>query len=278
MTGNVINIWTISAVALVSLFCLWRLLLPKIRRIKAYADELARCGYLAPPPTERATKWMQRIARLLVFIQVGRLKIVGAENLDKVDGPMIVTPNHPHWADTCVMPLVVNRPARYMAARGVFTFARGLGGVIIGPMGAFAADLTPGKGGPAREAAVDVVASGQMLVMFPEGWAYLDGKLGEFKKGAVRIGRAAAEEIGRPTYLVPTYLRYGKYPGSWIRKLHPMWEYLLVFLLFPIYRRGCTITIGEPISSDDLPADVGEATAFLKERVIALDPMSGMQS
>ena len=181
--------WLIGSLAAVAI--IWRYVLPAIRRARQYIRNVETCGYLPPPPTPRAVRFLVRFSKVLAFIQVGKVKIEGIENLDGLDGPTIVTPNHPHWADTVVMPIVMNRPARYMAARGVFTFAGGLGGLLVGPIGAFAADLEKGKGGPARDAAVKLTSEGQILVMFPEGWAYLDGITREFKKGSVRIVREA---------------------------------------------------------------------------------------
>lgn len=261
--------WLAGGLAAVAIF--WRYVLPAIRRARQYIRNVETCGYLPPPPTPRAVRFLVRASKVLAFIQVGKLKIEGAENLDGLDGPTIVTPNHPHWADTVVLPIVMNRPARYMAARGVFTFAGGVGALLVGPIGAFAADLGKGKGGPAREAAVKLTSEGQILVMFPEGWAYLDGITRDFKKGAVRIVREAAAKSGKTGYLVPVHLRYGKYPGSWILKVPPPLEYFLMFALTPIYRRGVTVVIGKPIASTALPVDDAEATAYLQKQVLALD-------
>jgi len=269
------TITTVAAVYLLlgaaAVFLIWRFS-PSREKLREYIRKVQTCGYLAPPPTPRAVLRLQRLAKTLMFIQVGKLKIVGRENLDKVPGPYIVAPNHPHWADTAALPILMNGPARYMAARGVFTFLGGLGGALVGPMGAFCADLTKGKGGPAKDAAVEVLTSGQRLVMFPEGWAYLDGKLGAFKKGAVRIAREAADRMKSPTYIVPVNLRYGRYPGSWITKLPPPVEYFLVFALFIFFRRGLTITVGKPIAIADFKGDDAAATEQLKQAIIALDP------
>lgn len=263
-------VWLLLAVATVVL--VWRFFKPLKAKACEYAKQVQTCGYLAPPPTPRAVRRLLRLARTLIFIQVGRVKIIGKEKLDRVPGPYIVAPNHPHWADVAALPILMDGPARYMAARGVFTFLGGLGGLLVGPMGAFCADLTRGKGGPAREAAVDVLTSGQRLVMFPEGWAYLDGKLGEFKKGAVRIAREAAERTKKPIYIVPVNLRYGRYPGSWITKLPPPIEYALVFALFIFFRRGLTMTVGDPIAISQFSQDDAVATEQLKSAIIALDP------
>ncbi|MBZ0186075.1 MAG: 1-acyl-sn-glycerol-3-phosphate acyltransferase [Candidatus Obscuribacterales bacterium] len=263
---------TLTATAII--FTVGLLFYPVFQRARRYIKNVQTCGYLPPPPTKRGLFALKLLSRLLIFIQVGRVKIKGMENLAKLDGEAyLVAPNHPHFADVAVLPIVMEgRPARYMAARGVFTFGGGLGALMFGPMGAFAVDLTKGKGGPAKEAAISVITGGQRLVMFPEGWAYLDGVMGEFKKGAVRIAREASESLSRETYLLPVFLRYGKYPGSWIRKIPPPAEYFFFMLLLPVFRRGVTVVIGEPIPTSSLPEDDLEATELLKQQVIALDP------
>lgn len=253
-------------------FWFWaRIIRPLWLRARAYIANVSTCGYLPPPPTERAVRFLMRLSRFLTWVQCGKVRIIGRENLDSHQ-PMIVAPNHPHYIDPAVIAMALDRPARYMAARGVMRFGFGLGSLMAGPCGAFAADLTPGKGGGARLAGVRVITGGETLVMFPEGWAYLDGSLGPFKKGAVRIARESARILGKDTYIVPVFLRYGRYPGAWIKKLSPPVEYLFVFLSSWYYRRGVTAVIGKPIAASSLPGDDAAATEYLQQRIVALDP------
>jgi 1-acyl-sn-glycerol-3-phosphate acyltransferase len=258
----------LSAASIIVMLWLWAR--PYLKRARAYMRNMSTCGYLPPPPSLRGTRFLVGLSRFLTFIQVGKMRMIGRENLN-ISGPFVVAPNHPHYIDPAVIALALNRPARYMAARGVMTVGGGLGGLIAGPCGGFAADLTPGKGGPARESAVRLLVNGEILVMFPEGWAYLDGKLGPFKKGAVRIARSASKALSKPVPIIPVHLRYGKYPGSWIRKLPPPVEYLFVFMTSWYYRRGVTAVFGKPINPLDLPADDCAATEVLVSKVTALD-------
>ena len=141
---------------------------------------------------------------------------------------------------------------------------------MVGPLGAFAANLDRGKGAPALRAAIRVLRSGQSLVMWPEGWTYLDGKIGPFKKGAVRIAKQSAEELGDATYIVPVSLTYGKYPGAKIMRLPIKLQYLLLVAGFPFFRRGVKVVIGKPIASNALPENDTEATELLKTTIVAL--------
>ncbi len=51
----------------------------------------------------------------MTFLQVGKITVVGRENLDAVPGPFMYSSNHPLGVDVAVIPLVINRKARYMA-------------------------------------------------------------------------------------------------------------------------------------------------------------------
>ena len=151
-----------------------------------------------------------------------------------------------------------------------------LGALITAPAGGFAVDIDQGQGAPAYRAAVRVLTSNQRLVIFPEGWAHLDGKMHAFKKGTVCIAKQAAQKIDQAINIVPVFLRYGRYPGEWINKLNPRLQYLLTFLCFLHYRRGVTVVVGNPISSSVLPTCNAEATKMLQNAIIDLDPTKNL--
>ena len=148
----------------------------------------------------------------------------------------------------------------------------GLPTLLVVHFGGFAVDTTSGKGGPARDVAVRVVASGQRLVMFPEGAMYLDGVSGPFKKGAVRIARAAAKASKKPVYVVPIRIIYGRYPGAWIHRFRAPWSYLLMMVWSCVVRPGATVIVGQAIASTDLKGDDASATETLRSTLFALKP------
>lgn len=248
-----------------------RRLLAAFTRARRYAAAMQDPGHLPPPPSDSGQRWMMRLSRALCWLFVGKLEVTGKENLAGLPtDAIIVTPNHPSPYDVVVLPAVLDRKARYMAALGVMQALGGVGGLIVGPLGAFAANLDRGKGAPALRAAVRILASGQTLVMWPEGWTYLDGRIGPFKKGAVRIAKQAAEERGADTYIVPVNLTYGKYPGAQIMRLPIKLQYLLLVAGFPFFRRGVKVAIGKPIASSTLPKNDAEATELLKTEIVEL--------
>jgi 1-acyl-sn-glycerol-3-phosphate acyltransferase len=236
-----------------------------------YIRKVSQSGFLAAPPSGFALWFARRYCQALVDWQVGKVQVEGIENL-QVDGPMLIAPNHGHFIDPMLFPLILGRPARFMAAQGVFEAAGGLMSLLAAPCGAFAVNLNPGKGAKAADAAVEVLTTGQTLVMFPEGYAWLDGHVDKFKKGAVRIIRRTAVALGRTCYIVPVYIRYGRYPGERLLRWSPAVQYMLLFLLARFFRKGATVVFGKPISSDELPADDAEATDLLRQKVLELDP------
>jgi 1-acyl-sn-glycerol-3-phosphate acyltransferase len=134
----------------------------------------------------------------------------------------------------------------------------------------FCADLTAGKGIPALKAAVKILLSGEMLLLFPEGWTNMDGMVGPFKRGVVSIARMTEAKGGRPVSIIPVYMRYGKYPGAWIRRF-PMPVQCLIMLFGLIsFRRGVRVVVGAPLLSSELSRDPTQATEHLRDAVLML--------
>lgn len=227
-------------VALFGLYFLRRAWLAFQERVRI----TSACGYLGPPTTAKQLAWIRLIAKIFLFWQVGKIKIRGIENL-QTPGPRVVAPNHGHFADPLVWPIILTEPARYLVAQDVFTSFGGLPSPIVSASGGIPVDLTHGKGTAARLSAVRALSAGDTLVMFPEGLAYMDGGVRAFKKGLVRISRETSQTTEAETYIVPAYMKYGKYPGTWINRFsHPV-QFFLIFILAPFYRSGLEVVIGK---------------------------------
>jgi 1-acyl-sn-glycerol-3-phosphate acyltransferase len=245
------------------------LLLPHWRRYRAYAKLVATCGYLPDPPKPRAVRLLHIISKCITGVQVGRKKVIGAENFP-LEGPAVIALNHPHYADGFVVAPLLPRPARYMGAEWVLSLPLGIG-PLLARCGGFAVDTTSGKGGPAREAAIKVLTTGQQLVLCPEGQTTLHGATGPFKRGVISIAREAGTRLGTPVPIIPVFLRYGRYPGEWVTRMGHAGYFWLLFNAW-YYRRGVTVTVGKPVYAADLSADDHEAAEQLRERMLALDP------
>lgn len=254
----------VAAVIAVIVACV--ALRPKWLRLKAYMKDLRTPGFIPPSPTVRGWSWQLRLSRILTWVFVGKVKVVGEENLKLVPAGCSyqITPNHSHYADIFVVPPVIQiQNARYMADPAVMAGFGGLFGLIIAKMGAFAAS---------RKAALDILVNGEPQVIFPEGWTYLDGNMGRFHNGAVHFSRQAAAKTERESYNVPMYIKYGRYPKKGIMKLPIRLQYALLVLGFIMFRRGATVVIGTPIPSSALPANNNDASELLRSEILKLKP------
>jgi 1-acyl-sn-glycerol-3-phosphate acyltransferase len=242
----------------------WLLLL--LYRAGKYVRKVSRSGYLSDPPSEKAVRWATRISKIVAFIWIGKVEVFGIEHLDSAGTPVMILPNHSHGGDPFVMPMVLNRPMRYMAGAG---FMRVLG-LLVASMGAYSIDVWRRRGKVALDASVQLLVSGQSILMFPEGELFLP--VGPFKSGAVRIAFETAERIGKPVTIVPVCLRYGRYPGKWVHHLPDYIRYSMPLYNPFWYRRGVKVVFGQPFSSDELPADLRAASEILRQKVAELDP------
>lgn len=265
----------------VALVCAVVYLVTLARTLRVERKNIRTCGYVAPRPTLAATLRVKNIFKWLIWLQVGKVRITGAENVDKVDGPKILSANHPHWADVGIMPLLVKGTGRYMAHGRVMSFAWGLPGVMLSRAGVFVAnDDIRDSGKRTRAAATEMLGNGETMVIMPEGLTNFSPEVQPFREGTVKIARGAALKLGKPVHIVPSYLRYGKYPGIWLSKLDRAVQYFVVLLLFPLYRRKAHLVVGEPWSTADMVCPQtgrqltdAEASEVLRQKIIALDPV-----
>ena len=269
---SVLQIWLGFLIcAVVAVIFSWRSFTTRWRALRNKIRLVCTCGYVPDPPTDSADRVLRMVARTLVWIQVGRVQVSGIENL-ACGPPKLIAPTHGHYIDPFVLALILPERARCMVARGLLEFGGGLGALMFSKWGVFCTDLRTGKGARALVAAVRILVSGQTLVMFPEGWAHLDGSMGPFKRGAVSIARMAAAKVGSPVSIVPVHLRYGAYPGAWITRFPHALQCLILLLGFAFFRRGVHVIVGEPLLSSQLPEHATSATEELRSAILALNP------
>ena len=239
--------------------------------MRAKIKLVCTCGYLPDPPTETNDRRMRKISRFVVWLQIGKVKWSGLENISDTSVKLIV-PTHGHYLDPFVLAGRVQKGTRVMTARGLLRVGWGLGGLVFAKWGAFCTDLSPGKGLPALRTAVNILVSGQSMVIFPEGWAHLDGVVGSFKPGLASIANMASSRNENPIYIIPVYIKYGKYPGKWIKKPPMPVQCLILLFGFMFYRRGAHVICGKPILASDLNTNSKLATEQIRNAVLALNP------
>ncbi len=125
---------------------------------------------------------------------VWRIKFHGLENIPHdLSGGLIIAPNHQTYIDPLWIVQPVNRQFRFMAWDKAFTWF-GIGS-LIRYLGAFPVNIEHGDK-EAYQKAVEVLREGATLMIFPEGSRELaDGKLLDFKTGAVRMAIEAKVPI-----------------------------------------------------------------------------------
>lgn len=266
-----------AGVATLAVYAFWRFYFKDVwARARVYMKNAATCGYLMPPPTKRASNWLRRFAWCLSFAQVGTVRVHGLENLEELERSgkvYMLNMNHPSWMDPAMAAIIMDgRPTRFFATHTVATAFWGLGGLLVGPCGVISVDLARGKGHPAYLAGVQVLKERQRLIVFPSGWAKLDGIEAEHKTGVVRMAKEVSAALGEPVYMLPGFIRYGRYPGSWIVKWPAPIGYFFMFVFRSWYRNGAVVNLGKPISTADLPDDPHAAKDYLHDRIMELDP------
>ena len=184
----------------------------------------------------------------MVRMLVGEAKVVGT----LPEGAVLLCGNHVSYRDVFLFCLV-RSSARLLVHPLVFSFPF---------LKKYA--LRWGFVQVSIDDAVALLKQGQTVAICPTG---LVEALGEaelpFKTGAVRI----AQQAGVP--MVPVYFHYGSYPGRWVTPFSITVQNIILFCLWPFYRRGVTIVVGAPMDS---AGDVKERTRELKAAVEALKP------
>jgi 1-acyl-sn-glycerol-3-phosphate acyltransferase len=164
-----------------------------------------------------------------------RYDVSGAGHLP-ASGPAIVVSNHPSDIDPMILGVGFGRPLHFMA--DVVQFQRSFVGRVIPHLGAFPVR----KGHPDRgalRAALDLLAAGEVVALFPEGDLYADDTMHPFERG---IGYMA-EASGAP--IVPAAIT-GSYAITDARWLH-----------LPTIR----LTVGEPVEFGGIEGRGREACA-----------------
>src|SRR3954452_12669100 len=118
------------------------------------------------------------------------MRIDGAEHIPR-EGPAVIAPNHKSFYDSFFLALATPRPMWFMAKNELI---EPWYGAYLARLGAF--PVRRGESDEdALETAREVLRSGGLLALFPEGTRIRDpDKLGEPKRGAARL----ALEAGAP--------------------------------------------------------------------------------
>jgi len=229
------------------------------RRFRQYRDLCLTSGFI--PKSFRPLQLVGKyLGKIWVFAQVGRIRIVGKENLT-APGRIIFCPNHSSMFDAPVIFSIMKRMPRYMTA---YEEMRGLGGlkaIVMGAFGCFAVDRSKGK--TVIDPAIKVLVQGSPLVIFPEGKISKTGVYLPFKKGSAIIALSAYEQIQRKDRvgIVPIHICFGKRDEKTAGGPYGAMAFK--------WRGGATITIGKPIYLDQIsPMNADSVTEAVRKAIV----------
>jgi len=145
-----------------------------------------------------------------------------------LDRGLLITPNHQTYFDPFWVCTPIRRKMRFMAWAGAFDWF--IVGTLIRHLGSFPVTYEVGGTKNAMKEALRSLRDGATLLIFPEGErGRTDGKLREFKTGAVRIAMQAGVPILPVTIkganrVWPQQVKYPKFFRRVEIIYHPLFE------------------------------------------------------
>lgn len=130
--------------------------------------------------------WPVRFTLQTYFLLYFRMKRTGLEHVPK-RGPVIIASNHRSFLDPFIIGTIARRPMHYVAKREIFFHP--VVSWILSALGAF--PVARGQGDAQMiDTAKELLARGEIVLIFPEGTRTRPGPLGRARRG---VGRLALE-------------------------------------------------------------------------------------
>lgn len=130
--------------------------------------------------------WIVRAFIVPFFLIYFRMSRMGREHIPD-SGPVIICANHRSFLDPFVIGTMTRRPIYYVAKKEAFLFP--LLSWFLSALGAFPVDRGTGDADTIRTAK-QILARGEIVLIFPEGTRIRPGTLGKARRG---VGRLALE-------------------------------------------------------------------------------------
>ncbi|WP_349827753.1 lysophospholipid acyltransferase family protein [Brevibacterium litoralis] len=134
--------------------------------------------------------WMLKVVVAPILRVLFRPWVRGLENIPET-GPAIIAGNHLSFIDSILVPVVAPRPVAYLAKKDYFT-GRGVKGMLTRWFFKLTNQLPMDRGGGSGSdasltAGLEVLRSGSLLGIYPEGTRSPDGKLYRGRTGVARM-------------------------------------------------------------------------------------------
>jgi glycerol-3-phosphate dehydrogenase (NAD(P)+) len=150
-------------------------------------DQAALHGRTRTRGVDRLVYWMVRAILETFFWTYLRMRRTGREHIPR-EGPAIVAANHRSFFDPFVIGTMANRPMYYVAKQELFGYHPVLSW-LLSALGAFPVDRGTGDQETIRTVK-ELLARGEIVLIFPEGHRIRPGGLGSPRRG---VGRLALE-------------------------------------------------------------------------------------
>lgn len=163
-------------------------------------------------------------SKFMIKTFIGDIKIIG----EKPQDVSIICGNHPSWLDVFVITYTFP-DVHLMAHDSVLKWLKW----ILPP------SCYSHKNGIAQS--IQFLSRGESVILLPEGWTSLTGKMLQFHTGALVISNTTNIPI------IPVRIKYNSYRGEWITQLPPIIQWIIDGLL-PRKSRGVTVIVGKPFT------------------------------
>jgi 1-acyl-sn-glycerol-3-phosphate acyltransferase len=200
--------------------------------------------------------WVLKIIMTPVLRVVFRVRSEGTGNMPR-KGPVILASNHQSFIDSVFLPLVVRRrvtfvaKAEYFESRKTAWFLRAVGMIPLKRDGGTASAR-------ALAAAAEVLQSGGVLGIYPEGTRSPDGRLYRGHTGAARLSQQCAAPV------VPV----AQFGTAQVQPIGSRWPKLF---------RRVTLKMGPPLRWQGTGDEANDLRQFTDRLMAAIAALSGQE-
>lgn len=176
---------------------------------------------LVASSTSKVSPWLTPLAYFLgrnfvLPLFFGEINITGQKNL-AANSPIILAPTHRSRWDSLLLPYAAGRCVTGRDMRFMVTSSecQGIQGWFVRRMGGFPVDTQRPAIATLRHA-VELITQGEMLVIYPEGGIYRDGKVHTLKPGISRLALTAeSTHPGLDVKIIPISINYSQPYPNW---------------------------------------------------------------
>tara|TARA_Y100001978_G_scaffold200345_1_gene216438 strand:- start:1483 stop:2157 length:675 start_codon:yes stop_codon:yes gene_type:complete len=164
--------------------------------------------YGVQPSLAKLAMWLTQ--DILVKFFFSEKIVEGKENLNLINGPLIIAPTHRSRWDGLILTFAIGRRITKKDCRFMVTTPemKGLQGWFLKRLGCFSINQQSPSMYSLRYA-IDLILSKNQLVIFPEGKINKNGKAVKLKEGLFRLARLARKK-GDPIKIVPIGIAYSR--------------------------------------------------------------------